>query len=188
MAPGTIRAATAAADPDDDPPGVCPSDHGLRVGAGSRYANWVAWVLPRMTAPAARSRATSVASLDGNVCAKAAAPARVGMPATSMMSLTPTGTPWSGPGACPAARAASRSRASARAARASRWTHARTEGSSASIRSRHAVVSATAVHSPSRIRPAASTTPASVSGAAVGPIGGVMRLLHRAPAGAGCGG
>ena len=36
IAPGTIRAATAAADPDDDPPGVRSSDHGLRVGAGSR--------------------------------------------------------------------------------------------------------------------------------------------------------
>ncbi len=36
IAAGIIRAATAAADPDDDPPGVCPRDQGLRVGAGSR--------------------------------------------------------------------------------------------------------------------------------------------------------
>ena len=35
IAAGTWRAATAAAEPDDDPPGVCSADHGLVVGAGS---------------------------------------------------------------------------------------------------------------------------------------------------------
>ena len=35
IATGTWRAATAAADPDEEPPGVCAIDHGLVVGAGS---------------------------------------------------------------------------------------------------------------------------------------------------------
>src|SRR6266850_335984 len=38
---GTIRAATAAAEPLDDPPGVHARFHGLRVGAGSLVANSV---------------------------------------------------------------------------------------------------------------------------------------------------
>src|SRR5438067_470434 len=36
-----MRAATAAAEPDDEPPGVCSAFHGLRVGAGSRAATAV---------------------------------------------------------------------------------------------------------------------------------------------------
>ena len=35
-AAGTMRMATAAAEPDEEPPGVCSWFHGLRVGAGSR--------------------------------------------------------------------------------------------------------------------------------------------------------
>ena len=31
-----MRVATAAAEPDEEPPGVCPWFHGFRVGAGSR--------------------------------------------------------------------------------------------------------------------------------------------------------
>ncbi len=57
-----MRAATAAAEPEEEPPGVCAVFHGLRVGPGSKYANSVVCVLPRMTAPAARSRATAAAS------------------------------------------------------------------------------------------------------------------------------
>src|SRR5205807_2058735 len=97
-----MRAATAAAEPDDEPPGVCWRFHGLRVGAGSRNANCVVWVLPRMTAPAARRRATAVESFEGRVWANSRAPAVVGMPATSKMSLIPIGTPCSGPRTPPA--------------------------------------------------------------------------------------
>ena len=50
---GTMRAATAAAEPLDDPPGVCSRFQGLRVTAGSAKANSVVAVFPRMTAPAA---------------------------------------------------------------------------------------------------------------------------------------
>src|SRR5215203_2141258 len=45
-ASGTMPAPTAAADPDDEPPGVWPGLRGLRVGVGSRCANGVVAVLP----------------------------------------------------------------------------------------------------------------------------------------------
>src|SRR5262249_51822973 len=80
-AAGTIRAATAAAEPDDEPPGVRSGCHGFRVAAGSLNANSVVWSLPRMTAPAAPSPATHVASSRGIVSAKPRAPAVVLRPA-----------------------------------------------------------------------------------------------------------
>ena len=46
-APHTCAAATAAADPDDDPPGVCPARHGLRVFPGCMNASSVVTVLPK---------------------------------------------------------------------------------------------------------------------------------------------
>src|SRR3954452_1276275 len=61
---GTIPAATAAADPPLDPPGVREPSHGLRVGPvkrGSvvgRIANSGRLVIPTITNPAARSRRT----------------------------------------------------------------------------------------------------------------------------------
>ena len=64
-ASGTIRALTAAADPLDEPPGVCSMFHGFRVSVGSRLANSVVVALPRMMAPASRSRATVAASASG---------------------------------------------------------------------------------------------------------------------------
>src|SRR5438105_5403238 len=64
-ASGTIPAATAAADPLEDPPGVCAGLCGLRVLPGVRVANSVVTVLPMITAPAARNIATTVASREG---------------------------------------------------------------------------------------------------------------------------
>src|SRR5277367_4824507 len=64
-ASGTIPAATAAADPDDDPPGVCLRFQGLTVGPGCRQANSVDTVLPKMVAPRLRRRSTTQASADG---------------------------------------------------------------------------------------------------------------------------
>src|SRR6267142_6101261 len=64
-ASGTMRAATAAAEPLDEPPGVQARFHGLRVGAGSVVANSVVWHLPSKMAPALLSRATEVASYSG---------------------------------------------------------------------------------------------------------------------------
>src|SRR5713226_406675 len=58
IAPRHMPVATAAAEPLEDPPGVCSRFHGLRVGGGSKHANCVVTVLPRMIAPAERNRAT----------------------------------------------------------------------------------------------------------------------------------
>jgi len=64
-AAGTIRAATEAAEPLLEPPGVCSMFQGLRVGEGSAVANSVVTVLPRMTAPACCNRTVTVASYVG---------------------------------------------------------------------------------------------------------------------------
>src|SRR5215470_1014109 len=64
-ASGTIPAATAAAEPLEEPPGVCPELCGLRVFPGVRVANSVVTVLPMITAPAARSSDATAASRDG---------------------------------------------------------------------------------------------------------------------------
>src|SRR6266436_1902782 len=64
-ASGTSPAATAAAEPDDEPPGVCFGFHGLTVGPGWRQANSVETVLPKIVAPRLRSRSTTHASATG---------------------------------------------------------------------------------------------------------------------------
>ena len=65
---GTSRAATAAAEPPDDPPGTRSPSHGLRVTPRAEFsveepmANSSQLSLPTMTAPARRNRLTTVAS------------------------------------------------------------------------------------------------------------------------------
>ena len=61
-AAGSMPAATAAAEPLLDPPGVRLRSHGLRVPAGWVAANSVVTVLPMMIAPASRNAATVAAS------------------------------------------------------------------------------------------------------------------------------
>src|SRR5512132_2653065 len=64
-------APTAAADPPDEPPGTRSRSHGLRVGLKAEcsvdepIANSSMLVLPSITAPAAPSRTTTVASYGG---------------------------------------------------------------------------------------------------------------------------
>src|ERR1700759_669367 len=65
IASGIIPAPTAAADPDDEPPGVCAGLCGLSVAVGSEDANAVVVVLPMMVAPAALSAITIEASAFG---------------------------------------------------------------------------------------------------------------------------
>ena len=65
IATGAIDAATAAAEPLDEPPGVRPRSRGFRVTVGLFAANSVVLVLPRMTAPAVRASATQAASARG---------------------------------------------------------------------------------------------------------------------------
>ena len=96
-ASGTPPAATVAAEPEEEPPGVRAGAWGLRVGPEAPQASSVVTVLPRISAPAARSRRTTVASAPGRRPASSRVPFSVGWSAVSMMSLTPTGTPASAP-------------------------------------------------------------------------------------------
>src|SRR5262245_42359584 len=65
---GAKPAATAAADPPEEPPGTRVGSQGLRVGPKAEFsvedpmANSSRLVLPSTIAPAARRRATAVAS------------------------------------------------------------------------------------------------------------------------------
>src|SRR5215212_7743925 len=104
-----IPAATAAAPPPVDPPGVRSRSHGLFVRPnrglfvcaslepGGRL------VLPSKTAPAARIRATTGASRSGMRSTKSGNPPVVRRPAVSSESLTVKGTPWRGPHTSPRA-------------------------------------------------------------------------------------
>jgi len=93
IAPGMTPAATAAAEPIDDPPGVRARSYGLRVGPGVRNASSAVTVLPMTIAPAASSARTTSDDRAGTRPRKSAEPFSVGMPAVSKMSFTPTGTP-----------------------------------------------------------------------------------------------
>src|SRR5205807_637393 len=75
-ATGTIPAATAAADPPPDPPGMRSVAQGLRAGPNAEFsfddptANSSQLVLPTTTAAACSSRATAVASYGGTYCSR----------------------------------------------------------------------------------------------------------------------
>src|SRR6266851_4571852 len=77
---GARPAATAAADPPLDPPGVIFVSHGLRVGPTTRLSvapfqpNSGVLVLPTMMAPAVRNRSTTGASSSGTKSAKTSEP------------------------------------------------------------------------------------------------------------------
>src|ERR1700681_4546956 len=88
-----MPAATDAAEPLEEPPGVCAVFHGLRVPRGSDAANSVVTVLPMMTAPASRNARTQAASFSERQPAKSDDPISVGMSTVSMISLMPTGMP-----------------------------------------------------------------------------------------------
>ena len=64
-ATGTMPAATAAAEPLEDPPGVRPGAAGFVVRVGWNMANSVDSVLPSTRAPPARSPFTTSASSAG---------------------------------------------------------------------------------------------------------------------------
>ena len=65
MASGTMRAATAAHDPPEEPPAVWAGFQGLALSAAAPQANSVVTVFPMITAPARRSSATQAASQAG---------------------------------------------------------------------------------------------------------------------------
>ena len=64
-ATGTMPAATAAADPDDEPPGVRVGSCGFVVDPGGHAANSVVTSFPRTTMPRCRAIATLAASAGG---------------------------------------------------------------------------------------------------------------------------
>ena len=119
--------ATAAAEPPELPPGLRPRSHGLCVGPCTEVAveapmaSSSMLARPSTTAPARRSRATTGASRSAGTRLWASEAHAVTWPATSMLSLTTTTTPWSGP-TRPDAAAASSLRAAARAPGASTCT------------------------------------------------------------------
>ena len=77
-----IPAATAAAEPPLDPPGVRFGSRGFFVGGGSQYANSSNAVLPSTTAPARFSVVTTDDSSPSKTEAGSREPALVGMPST----------------------------------------------------------------------------------------------------------
>ena len=100
-APPTRPAATAEAEPPLEPPGVRLRSHGLRVApnVGDSVNGVISssgtWVLPMITAPAARSRRTTSASSRAG-SPNALVPRAVTSPATFVSSLIAIGTPSSG--------------------------------------------------------------------------------------------
>src|SRR5499427_10186834 len=117
VASGSIPAATAAADPIEEPPGVREGSHGLVVGPGVAEASSAVTVLPTTTPPAASILATAVAERPGTRPRKSAEPRSVGMPAVSITSLLPTPRPRSAPGGAAAEDRRARSRSSQAKAR-----------------------------------------------------------------------
>src|SRR5207237_8641753 len=61
IASGTMKSPTEAAEPLDEPPGVCAGLCGLAVGPGWRLANSVVTVLPSRIPPAAHGRLAALA-------------------------------------------------------------------------------------------------------------------------------
>src|SRR5437763_3143743 len=82
-APRHMPVATAAAEPLDEPPGVCARFHGFFVTGGSKLAYWVVTVLPRKIVPASRSDATTEASWRAMLLAHNFDPHAVGQSKTS---------------------------------------------------------------------------------------------------------
>ena len=155
---GSIPAATAAAAPPLDPPGVRDRSHGLRVAPKTALnvcdpaPNSGVLVLPITIAPAARSRSTSSESASGTCEANSGDPYVVRIPAVSSRSLTAIGSPCSTPRGSPA----SASSAARSAPSASSVTIAFTRGLTASIRARCASITSRTENSRARM-PAASS-------------------------------
>ena len=150
MAKGASRAASAAALPPDDPPGVLLKSQGLRVipvkGESvtpfQPYSGVV--VLPSSTAPASRSRATAGASSFQACCGSIALePRKVGQPLVSNKSLIATGTPSSADSGALFCQRACDAFACARAAAASSRQKALMLLSRLSIRTSNALVTST---------------------------------------------
>ena len=116
-----------ATAPAEDPPVVMRVSQGLRVKPVSGLS-LVAFqpysgiaVLPSTTAPCSLSRATAGASMVCGSVLVSFEPKRDGIPATAMLSLTPSGTPSVSPLGDPAIHRCSEAFAAASAPSGSRW-------------------------------------------------------------------
>src|SRR5258708_6947046 len=98
-----MPAATAAPAPPDEPPGVMAGSRGflvspwIRLVVNQRYENAGQLVRPRMTAPALRKLSITgllVAAITSRCSLR---PLVVANPSWSILTLTVTGTPASGP-------------------------------------------------------------------------------------------
>src|SRR4051794_3503896 len=94
-----MRAATAAAEPPDDPPATQFGSHGLRVGPNAEcsvdepMANSSRFVFPISDAPCWRSRAITVASNGETKSPRMREAQVVGMSVVTMLSLMAIGNP-----------------------------------------------------------------------------------------------
>src|SRR5437763_10885404 len=93
-AAGTMRAATAAAEPPEEPPATRDGSHGFRVGPNAEcsveepIANSSRFVFAAIAAPAARSRLITVASNGETNDSRMRDAHVVGMSVVTMLSLT----------------------------------------------------------------------------------------------------
>src|SRR5450759_729447 len=121
-ATGANPAATAAAEPPEDPPGTRLVSWGFGVGPKAELsvyepmANSSVLVLPTMTAPASTNRVTTVASYGGRQPSRIRDEQVVGTPRVHRLSFSATGTPANRPGSSPDATRWSMAVACARAA------------------------------------------------------------------------
>src|SRR5262249_30223933 len=101
IASGASYAATAAAEPPPDPPGIRCRSHGLCDGPYAEcsvdepIANSSMFVLPRMTTPASLSRRATVESYAGRQPSRIREPQVVGTPRRVSTSLSASGAPAS---------------------------------------------------------------------------------------------
>ena len=143
-----MPAATAAAAPPLEPPGVRSGSQGLRAGPNTRFSVVAlcpcsgVLVLPTMIPPAARTRSVHRA-FDGAVPSSTSEPWESRTPATASRSLIGTGTPCRGPNSRPRMTASSAARASLMAWSAITVTNAPSDSLSRSIRSSVNCISST---------------------------------------------
>ena len=120
-ASGVIPAATEAAAPALEPPGVLAGFHGLRVMPVSGQSptalqpNSLVVVLPIRIAPACFMRSTAGASAAATLSAMVREPKQNGTPPTAIRSFAENGTPCRGPSGSPRMTASSAARAAASA-------------------------------------------------------------------------
>ena len=192
---GPMPAATAAAVPPDEPPGVLLKSHGLRVMplrgelVSPLQPNSGVAVLPSSTAPASRRRAVTGASTSHAWWASTVwLPRSVGQPWVRIRSLIDAGTPSSAPVAVPCCHRASLARALASASSGARCTKARRASLCRAMRASTACVASTGDAWPLRYSASSCVAVQSARSVGVMPLGFMSLGFTGAPGGGWCGG